>query len=189
MMNERAMPAESVSEVLEMARLRQLSGRLTIRPRRRGSSLEGVVSLRAGWPVSARLGSATGQEALTRLIGWRTVQYLFQPDEPAPAPPGLPGGSGKDAPSSPAPSDRHHLTGNEASHGRSPGPGEAGPVPHRRDVGRDVLTLPLTRRQRVIYLLVDGHRTLADLSRCSGKTLQEVEWIVKELQVQALVDI
>jgi uncharacterized protein DUF4388 len=189
MMNERAMPAESVGEVLEMARQRQLSGRLTIRPQRRGSSLEGEVSLLAGRPVSARLGSTAGQEALARLMGWRSVQYLFQPDEPATVPPGLPSGHGKDTPSSPAPPERDQMTGSRASRTIPPEPSLAWQIPHRRDVGRDVLTLPLTRRQRVIYLLIDGHRTLADLSRCSGKTLQEVEWIMRELQAQELVDL
>jgi hypothetical protein len=149
---ESAMPAESVNELLEMARTRQLSGRLTIRQQRRGSNLEGEVYLQAGWPVSARLGSMVGQEAMTRLVSWRDIQYIFQPEEPGTALPGLAGGYGKDAPS-------------------YSGPGLAWPVPHRRDVARDVLTLLLTRRQRVMYLLVDGHRTLADLSRCSGKTL------------------
>lgn len=71
----------------------------------------------------------------------------------------------------------------------APGSSLAGPVPHRREVERDILTLPLTRRQRIIYLLVDGQRTLADLSRCSGQTLQEVMWMVKELQAQELLDL
>jgi Domain of unknown function (DUF4388) len=189
MRNERAMSAESVSEVLAMARQRQLSGRLTIRPQRRGSSLEGVVSLQAGRPVSARLGLAAGHEALSRLLGWRAVQYLFQPDDPAPASPGLRYESDTDEPSSPAPSDGKHLTDQEAPRTSAPGPNLAQPVPHRREVDRDVLTLPLTRRQRVIYLLVDGQRTLVDLSRCSGQTQQEVEWIVQELQAKALLDI
>lgn len=189
MANERAMPAESVSDLLEMARMRQLSGRLTIRPQRRGSSLEGELYLQAGRPVSARLGSMVGQEALSRLLNWRSIQYRFQPQEPERAPSGLQVGQDEDAPTFPAPSDRDHLTGDEASRASLPGPGLAWQVPHRRDEDRDVLTLPLIRRQRVMYLLVDGHRTLADLSRCSGKTLQDVEFIVRELQAQGLVDL
>jgi hypothetical protein len=47
--------------------------------------------------------------------------------------------------------------------------------------------LPLTRRQRFIYLLVDGRRTIADLSRCTGKNIQEVQLILGELQEQGLV--
>ena len=189
MMNEGAMSAASVSEVLDMARQRQLTGRVTIRPQRRGSSLEGVVFLQAGRPVSARLGLATGQEALSRLLGWRSVEYLFQPAEPTPASPGLRSGSDTDEPFSPAPAERDHLTDQEAPRMSSPGPNLAGLVPHRREVDRNILTLPLTRHQRIIYLLVDGHRTFADLSRCSGQTLQEVTWIIKELQAKALLDL
>lgn len=189
MMNERALPAESVSELLEMARMRQVSGRLAINQQSRGSVQEGEVYLKAGQPVSARLGSLVGQEALSRLVSWRTVQYILQPDEPGTAPPGLPGSRSEGVPSSPAQSDRNPLTGSEASRASSPGPSLSWQVPHRRGVDQDVLTLPLTRRQRVIYLLIDGHRALADLSRCSGRALQDVELIVKELQVQGLVDI
>jgi len=62
-------------------------------------------------------------------------------------------------------------------------------VPQKREVERDVLSLPLTRRQRFIYFLVDGRRTVADLSRCTGKNIQEVELILSELQEQGLVNI
>ena len=61
--------------------------------------------------------------------------------------------------------------------------------PQKRDVGRDVLSLPLTRLQRHIYFLVDGHRTLSDLSRCTGKSIQEIELVLRELQTQGLVTI
>lgn len=60
-------------------------------------------------------------------------------------------------------------------------------VPKRRGSDRDILSLPLTRRQRLIYLLVDGRRTISDLSRCTGKSIQEVERILSELREQDLL--
>ena len=60
-------------------------------------------------------------------------------------------------------------------------------VPQKRGIEREVLALPLTRRQRFVYFLVDGHRTVADLARCTGKNTQEIELILSELREQGLV--
>ena len=60
-------------------------------------------------------------------------------------------------------------------------------VPQKRGIEREVLALPLTRRQRFIYFLVDGRRTVSDLARCTNKNTQEIELILSELQKQELV--
>jgi len=60
-------------------------------------------------------------------------------------------------------------------------------VPQKLGQERDVLSLPLTRPQRSIYLLVDGRRSVADLSRCTRKSLQEVERLLIELQERGLI--
>lgn len=62
-------------------------------------------------------------------------------------------------------------------------------VPRKSAIERDVMTLPLTRPQRFTYFLVDGRRTVADLSRCTGKTVQELDLILSELRAQGLVEI
>ncbi len=60
-------------------------------------------------------------------------------------------------------------------------------VPHRLSNEQNVLSLPLTRPQRSIYLLVDGMRTVADLVRCTGKGMQDVEQLLMELKQQGLI--
>ena len=60
-------------------------------------------------------------------------------------------------------------------------------APRKRGNDRDVLSLPLTRPQRSIYMLVDGHRTVADLSRCIRKSVPEVERLLSELQERGLI--
>ena len=62
-------------------------------------------------------------------------------------------------------------------------------VPQKLETERDILSLPLTRPQRSIYLLVDGHRTVADLSRCTRRSMQEIERLLIELQEQGLIAI
>ena len=62
-------------------------------------------------------------------------------------------------------------------------------APRKLDNNRHVLSLPLTRPQRSIYMLVDGHRTIADLSRCIRKSVPEVEHLLTELQERGLISI
>jgi Domain of unknown function (DUF4388) len=71
------------------------------------------------------------------------------------------------------------LTGNT--------PGLEWLVPQKRGNDRDVLSLPLTRPQRSIYLLIDGKRTVSDLSRCTRKSFQEIERLLSELQQRGLI--
>jgi hypothetical protein len=162
-----------------------------------GRLLEGEIYLQAGQPVFVRLGQLIGQEALDLLHTWRNVQFTMQLDEPGTAPmapllPGNNGNSGGGSPSSfPAPTTPRpeRTTTGDLARVNASAPGLEWLVPQKRDVGRDVLSLPLTRRQRFIYFLVDGQRTMSDLSRCTGKTIQEIELILRELQAQGLVNI
>lgn len=62
-------------------------------------------------------------------------------------------------------------------------------VPQKLETERDVLSLPLTRPQRSIYLLINGRRTVADLSRCTRRSMQEIERLLIELQEQGLIAI
>lgn len=96
MANERAMTAESVNHVLNLARTRPLSGRLTIAQQSGGRIQEGEMHLQAGQPVFVRCESMVGQEALLTLLSWRSVQYTFQQEEPGMTPFGLPAGNTKD---------------------------------------------------------------------------------------------
>lgn len=194
MANDRAMIAESVNSVLDLARMRRQSGRLKVELLSGGRIQEGEIYLQAGQPVFVRLGQLIGREALDRLLTWRNVQFTLQQDEPGTAPMALSTGNNNGTPPSSFPAQptvrQERTTTGELTTGmNSSAPGLEWLAPQKRDVGRDVLSLPLTRRQRFIYFLVDGQRTMSDLSRCTGKTIQEIELILKELQAQGLVNI
>ncbi|WP_165423775.1 DUF4388 domain-containing protein [Ktedonosporobacter rubrisoli] len=66
-------------------------------------------------------------------------------------------------------------------------PGVANLVPQKRDNAQNVLSLPLTRPQRFIYLLIDGRRTIADIARCMRKSIPEIGRLLSELQEQDLI--
>ncbi|MFL5624095.1 MAG: hypothetical protein ACJ788_00685 [Ktedonobacteraceae bacterium] len=70
---------------------------------------------------------------------------------------------------------------------RASTPGLEWLVPQKLGNDRDVLSLPLTRPQRSIYLLIDGRRSVADLARCTRKSMQEIERLLSELQERGLI--
>jgi len=209
MANERTEVAESVLSVLESVRAQRPGGRLVIVQYNGGRIQEGEVYLQAGQPVYARLGQLVGQEALNRLLTWRNIQYSLYLDEPAivttqpsPAitvgttsaanPTGTTGSIARQTGVRPERSISSPLRSG-ASVAAPPRentaylPGLEWLVPQKSDVERDVMSLPLTRPQRFTYFLVDGRRTVADLSRCTGKTIQELDLILSELRAQGLV--
>jgi Domain of unknown function (DUF4388) len=196
MANDKAVAAESVASVLESARAQRQSGRLLVGQYTGGRLQEGEIYLQEGQPVYARLGSLLGQEALSRLSFWRNVQFTFMPDETnnvatQPGPALDTGGRVASLPARP-PAERtpaRPAAPPRANQARTDAlfPGLATLTPQKRDTDRDVLSLPLTRPQRYVYFMVDGRRTIADISRCTGKTVQEIDLILSALQAQGLV--
>lgn len=211
MANERTAITERLLDVLESIRAQQQSGRLIIGQYNGGRMQEGEVYIQAGQPVYARLAQLAGQEALNRLLSWRNISITFYLEEAVQVTtqPGsaittgrqvaaLPQRSSASSqasvstavPDSPGPSEPPALTPVPSPSGeKSYMPGLEWLVPRKSAVERDVMTLPLTRPQRFTYFLVDGRRTVADLSRCTGKTVQELDLILSELRAQGLVEI
>ena len=195
--------AESVDNVLELARTRQQSGMVAIEHTQGGKVEEGEVFFQAGQPIYARVGHLVGQDALNWLLKWRNIYYTMGTDESTQTVGKTSASNVNSADSNPSPLpkysplNRSSSTGPVGAHlpvdGRgspsnnTPTPGIEWLVPQKRGIEREVLSLPLTRRQRFIYFLVDGRRTVSDLSRCTGRNIQEIELILGELQEQGLV--
>lgn len=193
--------AENLDDVLEVARLRKQSGMLTLEHIQGGRVEEGEVFLQAGQPIYARVGHLVGQDALNWLLRWRNISFSIGTEESTP--PAATPANGKENTAIPTPQTQHSPPAGEsfvgpvvgsvrgARSGSTPAnsyaPGIEWLVPQKRGVEREVLSLPLTRRQRFIYFLVDGRRTVSDLSRCTGKNIQEIELILNELREQGLV--
>ncbi len=195
--------AEALDDILELARLRRQSGMLTLEHTQGGRVEEGEVFLQAGQPVYARVGQLVGQHALNWLQSWHNIYFSIGTEESVQAVATPPAVNSNRAVAVPAPLPQHspsngggfmepvneRLLGNDNSStpGSSYTPGIEWLVPQKRGVEREVLALPLTRRQRYIYFLVDGRRTVSDLSRCTGKNIQEIQLTLGELQEQGLV--
>lgn len=193
--------AERLDDVLASARVGRQTGMLTIEHTLGGRVELGELYLQAGQPVYARIGQLNGQDALNYLLRWRNIYITNAAEDTSePASTIAVGDDASAVPvSSPLPqysslnenSSRERVsergTSNWNNSSATNTPGVEWLVPQKWGVERDVLSLPLTRRQRFIYLLVDGRRSIADLSRCTGKNIQEVQLILRELQEQGLV--
>lgn len=198
MANESAISAESVATALESARIHRQSGRLLVGQYIGERFQEGEIYLQGGYPVYARLGQAVGQEALNQLFSWRNVRLSLTLDEPSnaarlPEPTIDTSGRVASLPSR-QPVDRNPQGAPPPlrppiAMRNSRAAGLERLIPQKQQPERDVLSLPLTRPQRFVYMLVDGKRTVADISRCTGKTVQEVDLILGALQAQGLVTI
>jgi hypothetical protein len=193
--------AESLSEVLELARTRRLNGMITIAHKQGGRVEEGEVYFQIGQLIQARVGRLIGQDALNWLMKWHNITYMIETDDSLQSVAKTPVNDRDKTTPTPfqtfVPSNKMPFTEqavaqvevNERSsiHSNIPTPGIEWLVPQKRGVVSEVLALPLTRRQRFIYFLVDGRRNVADLARCTGKNTQEIELILSELQEQGLV--
>ncbi len=197
--------ADSLLPVLEFFRARQQTGLLSVERLRNGQLEEGEIYLRAGRPVYAAAGQLAGQDALNLLLTWSPIRFAFFADAPYPMrsdssslpaarlTPLLPGVvRGESDPQLPLAPEKVNDDAagyiGISTYGSSYKPGLEWLVPRRLSNDLSVLSL-LSRRQRSVYLLVDGRRTVADLARCTKKSVQEIERILIELQEQGLVAI
>lgn len=205
----RTTPAEHIQEILDLALYRRQRGRFSIESQQGTILEEGEIAIENRQITSARTGQFVGQAALQAILSWRGVYVAFTPNdypEPVhaagsetPSPPALPTQESSfpvTPPDIPQFSDRRtaHDDANtiplpEVGGLEAATPGVEWIIPCRLDQEQDVLLLPLTRPQRSTYLLIDGHRSVSDLARCTRKTMQEIESLVSELQKRGLITI
>ena len=187
--------AENFAQILEMARFNRQNGMMLIEHNPSDRIEEGEVLFQSGQLIHARVGRLTGQDALNWILRWRNITYTIDTNE------SLQSVAATSAMqknySSPNPPNAHpttepivpqtQATGRTSIADNGSTPEIERLVPQKRGIESEVLGLPLTRPQRFIYFLVDGHRTVADLARCTGKNAREIEFILNELRVQGLV--
>jgi hypothetical protein len=182
--------AARLRDLLELIQARRQSGLLSVERFEDERFEEGNIYFEQGRPVHIRAGDLSGEEALAWLAGWKQVYFSFSkgvllPGRQALAPPGdVAAQPGQDVPRGSRAGDEKRMVAPVSAPG-----GMAGLVPQKLKHDQSVLSLPLTRPQRAIYLLVDGRRTIADLARCTRKSVLEVLRLLNELQEQRLVSL
>lgn len=61
-------------------------------------------------------------------------------------------------------------------------------IPYRNPIAEQVDQLPLDRRERMVLLLIDGQRTVADLTRLTRRNDQELYSVLMHLNTLGLID-
>ncbi len=201
----RDIAAESIGDLLEVARVQQRNGMLRAEYSQDGRLEEGEIYLAAGQPVYARAGRLVGADALNYLLGWRNIYFAFVTDVPQPP-------MNIYSPMFRQSSVTTHLTSQTRSLAQLPitgnlkwsrsesrrepvvpargsTPGVENLVPRKNGPERDIFSLGLTRRQRLVFFLIDGLRPVGELARMTNKTVQEIEVVVGELQEQGFIDL
>ncbi len=173
--------AESINDILLAAYEQRQSGLISAERTHGGRREKGELYVFGGQPIYARVGEMSGPKALNYLFTWRTLLFSF--DAGAARPPANLAFRVEAAPSL-GPSNPLPVTPPRLPTIREE---EQGFIPHKAFRGQAAPLPPLTYRQRMIYFLIDGQRTLADLSRCSGRPIPEVKAILYELQRSGLI--
>ncbi len=204
--------AESMKDVFALIRSRRQSGVLSVERFENGVFEEGEIHFQAGKPVQGFSGKLTGDAAMKHLLSWRRVYFAFAVT-PSSSPPSNP----KDT-SPPSQLSATHFGSYTQTHSdplqspitgplkrdtekslpfseRTTGPlarqnayDPATLVPHKVSMQQDVMSLSLTRPQRSVYLLIDGHRSVSDIARFTGKGIPEVMQIILDLRARNLVN-
>ncbi len=205
----RDIAAESLGDLVEVARVQQRNGMLRAEFSQGGRLEEGEIYLSAGQPIYARTGRLTGIDALNYLLSWRNIHFAFVADVPRP-PANIFTPVRQNVVTTPLgphtqpfPAYQSPVTGGLQWHPQEvqraqdmsipaapqavSTPGIETMVPRKLGPERDIFSLGLTRRQRLIYFLIDGQRSVSDLARTTNKTVLEVEMILNELQGQGLL--
>ena len=203
----RDIAAESLGDLLEVARVQQRNGMLRAEYSQEGRLEEGEIYLFAGQPIYARTGRLVGADALNYLLGWRNIYFAFMTDVPRPTANIFPSFRQNNI-TTPLNSRTQSLTPmqlpitgglrwsaqeqrNKAQEPPAP-PRESisgieNMVPFKHGPERDIFSLGLTRRQRLVYFLIDGQRSVAELARMTHKTVLEIEIVVSEIEDQGLI--
>lgn len=180
------MEAESIGDILSTASIQQHSGLLNAECAIDGHLEKGEIYLLAGQPIYAHLGKLSGQRALEYMLTWRKIRFSFTAD--APRPPANLSSRMRNpslAPPNTLPQVSSRLPAIRDEKQR--GTGIERLIPQKIGPPQYALSLPLAYHQRLIYFLIDGQRTVADLSRCSNKSVTEIEAILRELHQIGLI--
>lgn len=173
----------SIRALLDMARIHQQSGFLSTTRFQGKQQEDGEIYILAGQPVYAHTGYLLGSRALDCLLTWQHVSFSFATNAlmpPANIAPTLQTGSitrSLNAPSPAFPVPRRST------------PGVWQLVPRKRQPPPNILSFSLTRRQRLLYFMIDGRLTVGDLARCLNRSEREIELLLSELLEQELVTV
>lgn len=184
--------ANSFSEVIERLAFFRPSGLLTIWPAADTHQEEASLLVEAGQLLRLYWGRYEGEVneyLLYQLTLWGQIHFVFRVREPLPqlTPPAPPGARAR-TPSRPLP----QVDGAQpptVAFSIQPGSISEFTVPTLTETARSYPVMTLPRYDRTILLLIDGRRTVADISRLTRRTFSAVCASLTRLRDQQIVDV
>ncbi|GHO45675.1 DUF4388 domain-containing protein [Ktedonospora formicarum] len=180
---------DKLNNVIQVIQLGRKTGRLSVQ-RGEGASLEqGEVIFYRGQVTQASLGYLSDQQALFQLQSWSGCLFTFIPQ----------GGERNTGPQPPVtgpqlPVNQHLPTTQSLPNWNR----EQAPIPNNRftpyeqvipqrlrEMQSSLWLLEqagLTRNHRRLLLLIDGHRNIAELTRLTGRSPEEIRYLLLDLE-------
>jgi hypothetical protein len=189
MTQRRGTATDRLSNVIQVIQLGRKSGILTVE-RGEGSAIEtGEMSFVHGQITDAQSGERSGQRAIEWLLTWRACRFLFMPlisekaTRPMSALPSIEATMRDTDPylnanTQAAPMPQWNRVTEQKRRGAR--------VPQRTkplEVASQIIEKNgLTRSHRRLFLLVDGQRTIEEMARLTGRSEEEVQTMLQEME-------
>lgn len=199
----------ATDRLVSIIQLIQLGRRTGILTARRGDGMtleEGSISFSKGQVTRASIGRHTGAEALNVLTAWGNCRFLFLSSDETDTGPFLPLTPPPERTSNTGPIPRQLPPSPDPA--RSTGPiGASGTVRERYNgyasatsqapyhirpldtTLRMIENLHLSRAHRQLLLLIDGHRTVAELARLMSKSEQDITNLLQDLEQMSAIHV
>lgn len=200
-MSQQELDADQLLRIIREIQLGRQSGVLTVQ-RGEGVTLEeGSITFMKGQVTQARSGRRTSAEALNWLSTWRNCRYRFvsptlldgTTEQEAPLQPFYPKTSGTSTPT-PSSGLRERERPSLPPATAIPTPLPTAPLaPYRTRSVDDALKIityrGLSRTHRHLLLLIDGHRSVAELLQLLRRDEREVYSLLRDLEDAAIVSV
>jgi len=208
MSQQQEIATDRLVKVIQTVQIGRRTGELIVKRGEGVTFEEGTITFVNGQVTEASVGRRSGSDALNSLSTWSNCRYIFKPSTtPELTSPRTPTtldisesetldtatrpGTSPQTPITPKPSAP--LASGEGDTTRSGSLAHTPAVPHRTrqiDAGlRIIESMGLSRSHRHLFLLVDGHRSTADMGRLMGRSELEIDGLLRDLELAAVIHI
>lgn len=196
-MSQHETATDRLVNVIQSIQLRRASGVLTARRGEGATQEEGIIAFVNGQVAEASVGRRTGSGALNWLSTWGRCRFSFVPSEASsittPSLPSSPGALGDQhnhtgaypRMQAPTPDKQSGPLGGQSGSLAPSGPYASAIVPSTTlPLGEALRWIEQSRLSRIhkhLFLLIDGHRSVTELVRLTGKNQDEVHGLLRDL--------
>lgn len=214
MQRQQETATDKLVSIIQTIQLRRGTGVLKARRGEGITSEEGTITFANGKVTDAKVGRRTGSDALNFLSTWGSCLFTYHTSNPQEStwfiqniPPGMPQTDSQTRETFTPVSPMRRLGGFQGMEERgmtdptlfsNPAPahsiaGQGSSAPyHTRQLAaalQIIDNLGFSRTHRQVFLLIDGHRTVVELMRLTGRSYDEISAILHDLERATVIRI